>query len=55
MRGTVAKRLRREVYGKDESPRFREYRQATRWTTIAADTQRRYYQQLKREHYKEAK
>ncbi len=26
MRGVVAKRLRKEAYGKDGSPRFREYK-----------------------------
>ena len=50
MNGRVAKRLRREVYGRTYSPRFRSYQLAG--GQLIADVRRQAYQQLKRE-YKE--
>lgn len=46
MNGRVAKQLRREIYGKTYSPRFRTYQQAG--GQLIADIRRQAYQQLKR-------
>ncbi len=59
MRGTIAKRLRKEVYGEDFSPRHREYT----WDSVKrvgvrlfgvgklnSDKRRREYQKLKKEY-----
>ena len=49
MRGTVAKRLRKAIFGTDFSPRAREHRQHPRTTgTCIADEKRQAYQALKR-------
>ena len=57
MRGTVAKRIRREVYGKDMSPRVRLHRWEppkgagrTTGRRITAGEWRRLYQARKRAH-----
>ncbi len=49
MRGKVAKRLRKEIYGADYSPRFRKYA----WTGIGgikSDDRRHRYQVIKRQY-----
>ena len=58
MRAIVAKRLRKLVYGQDDSPRFRKYslfRGGHSLRTayfIISDPQRRKYQRLKKEYLK---
>ena len=47
MRGTVAKRIRKIVYGEDLSPKFREYQDDFKTNVIKADLKRHEYQQVK--------
>ena len=49
MRGTVAKRLKKQVYGDSYSYRYRKY--FSNNGQIVSDDKRRLYQELKKEHY----
>jgi len=49
LRGTKAKRIRKQVYGPDGSPRFRKYIQNSKTGQIIADPKRDLYQKMKRE------
>jgi hypothetical protein len=51
MRGTVAKRLRREVY-EDRQPRSRKYYVDKKTGQLWADQYRNVYQQFKKRHMK---
>ena len=58
MRGTIAKRIRKQIYGEDYSPRYRKYTMRERfldevknlrmWANVHADDRRQRYQQAKR-------
>jgi hypothetical protein len=48
MRGAKAKKLRKMVYGKDFSPKHREYYKLTATGQIVADDKRQSYQKAKR-------
>lgn len=49
MRGTVAKEIRRRVYGSDFSPKHRKYT-GERGMQCHADDKRKLYQILKKDH-----
>lgn len=52
MRGTVARAIRKTVYGEEMAPRFRKYRRFRATGVVIADDFRRRYNMLKKDHMK---
>lgn len=48
MRGTVAKRIRKRIYGEDGSPKVRKYKRSRKTGELSAGELRRLYQQQKK-------
>jgi hypothetical protein len=53
MRGAVARRIRKEVYGGQLSPKVRQYYRHNITGTIIADQSRQVYQQRKKQYVQE--
>lgn len=48
MNGKKAKKLRKQVYGEDGAPRFRQYSTDPKTGKLVADPQRRIYKKMKK-------